>query len=168
MDSVAEFRHDWRAQIIGESSPRLHSDLGESTVGDFGIPICRLPDSRLKDDDVAFSEEAWPSIEQGIRQGKGAQRRLTLAPNQHRDWIVDNSGYHPSTHVRSQIAADIKRHLFCDGDSDSQLGELADACDRLEASMGRMLALGRSGDHGDLQKSRLDVAQDQQWRIPFG
>lgn len=69
-----------------------------------------------------------PRLSRGIRLGKGAPRRLTLASGGIADWIVDASGYHPTTKggkqiVHEQIAEDIKRHLFGDPDSESQLEE---------------------------------------------
>jgi hypothetical protein len=75
-------------------------------------------------------------IEQGIQAGKGAQRRLTLAPGKSTNWLRNESDYCPSMQggkqkVSRQIANDIKCHLFSFEDSTIQLGELADACDGL-------------------------------------
>lgn len=151
--SAAELRRDaWRTKNVSKSSSPggcLQSSSGVPIVGELGNS---LHSSRPASDGALIPGEVWPTIEQGIRQGRGAQQRLTLAPNQHRDWIVDSSGYHPTTHggerhVRLQIVADIKCHLFCE-ESTVHLGELAEACDRLQASMDRMLALGLE-DHGD-------------------
>jgi hypothetical protein len=55
---------------------------------------------------------------------------------------VDDSGYHPQTKggqrvVHDRIAKDIICHLFA-GEPDSELNELAAACERLENSMIRM------------------------------
>lgn len=84
--------------------------------------------------------DPWPSIAQSNKLGKGTHRRLTMVPGGFDAWIIDPTGYCPTTQGGRQIARelltkDIKQHLF---GGDPMLKELADACDRLEVSMDRM------------------------------
>jgi hypothetical protein len=60
---------------------------------------------------------------------------------------VDASRYHPKTRegqklFRLQIEDDIKRHMFSYQKWNSEMRDLATTSDRLEESMGRMLAIG--------------------------
>lgn len=91
----------------------------------------------------------WPSIEEGIQLGKGAQRRLTMVPQKFSDWCVDASEYHPTTcegqkRLRLQMEDEIKCHMFSNRKWDSEMRDLAAASDRLEASLERMLRIGSS------------------------
>lgn len=90
-----------------------------------------------------------PSIEEGIRAGKGAQRRLTLIPQKISEWCMDSSGYHPTTRggqerLRLQVEADIKRQMFSDHTWVSDLRDLDAASDWLEESIKRMLRIDAS------------------------
>lgn len=79
--SLVEARRDaWRAENIGKSSPHegsSHLGLGELAIGDLGDLGHQggsSSDLRRDRDDFSIVGEAWPSIERGIRHGKGAPR----------------------------------------------------------------------------------------------
>lgn len=79
-----------------------------------------------------------------------------MAPQKFSDWCVDSSGYHPTTHggqekLRLQIENEIKCQIFSDRKWVSEMRDLADASDRLEESMERMLRIGSNVVEPDKQ-----------------
>lgn len=118
------------ASASGKPASHDHEVLSSIAVGGIG-------------DREGSSAPIWPSIEQGIAMDKGGRRRLMMILGQLDNWLKDKQGYIPTTNkgrqwAKEQLAQDIKCHLFGD---DLVLKELAESCDRLEDSLGRMMHL---------------------------
>jgi hypothetical protein len=114
--------------------------------------------------------DKWPSIEESIQLGKGAQRRLMMIPQKFSEWCVDASGYHPTTRggqekLCLQTENEIKCHMFSNQKWDSKMRDLATASDRLEESMEKMRRLGSTmGELDNQLVSQIHKEEDDQFQ----
>jgi hypothetical protein len=90
-------RDAWRAANLGMPLPFvLHSEgdqgsrEGSNVVHGEGL-------SSSADTGDTLHHDKWPSIEESIQLGKGAQRRLMMITQKFSEWYVGASGYHPTT-----------------------------------------------------------------------
>ena len=127
-------------------SPSSGERVGTIAVGDVGLEGAMS----------SLQTEKWPSIGEGLRAGKGAQRRLTMIPQKFSEWCMDASGYCPTTKggqecLRLQREKEIKDHLFSEPTWVSDLRDFGVASEQLEESIEKMLSF--AANKGGSEKS---------------